>query len=202
MEGEGSMAKIIVRVAGFFVWLVALLVALLLAAAFVPTIFGLESLVVASGSMTPAMAVGSVAMTHEVDARSISAGDIISFRHRGVAETTTHRVIGVKTQGSQVIFTTKGDANGAPDPEPVVVDGKIHKVEYVIPAAGYAVRYARTPLGVVVLFLIPLAGLAFERRKRGRHVPPNAPIGEIGWSATTQSLLRLGPDQLRSGPSG
>jgi signal peptidase I len=196
------MTKVIVRVVGFLAWIVALPVALLLAATFVPTIFGLESQIVVSGSMNPAMAVGSVAMTREVDARSISPGDIVSFRHRGVSETTTHRVVDVKTQGSQVMFTTKGDANDTPDPEPVVVDGKIHKVEYVIPAAGYAVRYARTPAGVVALFFIPIAGLAFERRRHGKHAPPSAPIGDLGWSATTLSLLSLGPETTGSIPSG
>lgn len=193
--------KAIGRGAGYVLWLAALLVALLLAAAFVPSLFGLESLVVSSGSMSPAMPVGTVALTREVDSRSISTGDIISYRRRGFAETTTHRVANVKVDGSQVVFTTKGDANGAPDPEPVIVEDRIHRVEYVVPAAGYVVRYARTPLGAVVLFLVPLAGLALERRKR-RTRPTPAPLGDLGWSATTLSLLRLARDPLRSRPSG
>jgi signal peptidase len=196
------MKRIMFRVAGFFAWTVAILVALLLAVTFIPTIFGLESLVVASGSMTPSMAVGSVAMTREVNARSISTGDIVSFRHRGSGETTTHRVVDIQVQGTQVLFTTKGDANNAPDPEPVVVDAKIHRVEYVVPAAGYAVRYARSPLGAVVLFFIPIAGLAYERRKHRKRVSPATPGDDLGWSATTLSLLRLVPDQIGSGPSG
>jgi signal peptidase len=196
------MKRIIVRVTGFFAWTVAILVALLLAVTFIPTIFGLESLVVASGSMTPSMAVGSVAMTREVDSRAISTGDIISFRHRGTAETTTHRVVNIKVEGTQVIFTTKGDANNAPDPEPVIVDSKIHRVEYVVPAAGYAVRYARSPLGAIALFFIPLAGLAYERRKHRKHAPVATPTTDLGWSLTTLALLRLVPDQLESGPSG
>jgi signal peptidase len=196
------MKRIIVRVTGVFAWTIAILVAVLLAATFIPTIFGLESLVVASGSMNPAMAVGSVAMTREVDARAISTGDIISYRHRGNAEATTHRVVAVKVEGTQVIFTTKGDANTAPDPQPVVVDAKIHKVEYVVPAAGYAVRYARSPLGAVVLFFIPLAGLAYERRKHRKHAAPPTPTRDLGWSATTLALIRLVPDQFGSGPSG
>jgi signal peptidase len=196
------MQRVIVRVTGFFAWGVAILVAILLAATFIPTIFGLESLVVASGSMNPAMAVGSVAMTREVNAQAISTGDIISFRHRGSAETTTHRVVNVKVEGTQVIFTTKGDANTAPDPTPVVVDAKIHKVEYVVPAAGYAVRYARSPLGFVVLFFIPLLGLAYERRKHRKHAHPATPSDDLGWSATTLSLIRLVPDQFGSGPAG
>lgn len=193
--------KAIGRGAGYALWIAALLVALLLAAAFVPTMFGLESLVVASGSMAPAMPVRAVALTREVDSRSISNGDVISYRRRGAAETTTHRVTGVKVEGSQVIFTTKGDANEAVDPEPVIIEDRIHRVEYVVPAAGYAVGYARTPLGAVVLFLVPLAGLALERRKRRTRATPE-PLGDLGWSATTVSLLRLARDPLRSRPSG
>ncbi len=183
-------------------WVIALLIVLMLVATFVPTFFGLESLVVGSGSMRPAMSVGSVAMAREVDARAVSAGDIISFRHRGAAETTTHRVVAVKTVGSQVVFTTKGDANPAPDPEPVVIDGKIHRVEYVVPGVGYVVGYAHSPYGVVALIVIPLLGLTLERRKRPKGHPRSAPIGELGWSATTQSLLRIVRDPLRSDPSG
>jgi signal peptidase len=190
------------RIAGYAAWFVGLLVALLLAATFIPTIFGLESLVVASGSMQPAMPVGSVALTRDVDSRAVATGDIISFRRRGSAETTTHRVVGVKVEGSQVIFTTKGDANSSPDPESVIVDDRIHRVEYVVPEAGFVVRYARSPLGAIALFVVPIAGLALERRKQRSQGPPPAPGADFGWSATTLSLSRLVPDPLRSDPSG
>jgi signal peptidase len=193
------MGRTIGRFAGYAVWTLALLVALLLAATFLPTMFGLESLVVASGSMTPAMPVGAVAMTREVDARAVSTGDIISYRRRGTVTTTTHRVVTIKVQAGQVVFTTKGDANDTPDPEPVVVDGRVHRVEYVVPEAGYVVRYARTPYGLLGLVLIPILGLNYERRahRRRSHAPPP----EAGWSATTLSLIRLGAT-IGSDPSG
>jgi hypothetical protein len=108
----------------------------------------------------------------------------------------------VKSEGSQVVFTTKGDANDTPDPEPVVVAGKIHKVEYVVPAAGYAMKYARTPYGLVAFLLVPIAGLAFDRRRQRRRHRPAGEGFELGWSATTLSLIRLVPDQPRSGPIG
>jgi len=193
--------KAIGRAAGYVLWLAALLVAILLAGTFIPTMFGLDSLIVASGSMTPAMQVGSVALTREVDARSIAVGDIINFRHPGDGLTTTHRVIDRKVVAGQVVFTTKGDANAAPDPKPVYVDRDINKVEYVIPEAGHVVRYARTPFGAVLLFVIPISGLLFDRRRRRRHGPPPTPA-DLGWSATTLSLLRLVPDPIRGDPSG
>jgi signal peptidase I len=197
-----TMAKALGKVAGYMLWLAALLVAILLAGTFIPTVFGLDSSIVASGSMKPAMQVGSVALTREVDARSIAVGDIINFRRPGEGVTTTHRVVDRKVEAGQVVFTTKGDANASPDPNPVYVDRNINKVEYVVPAAGYVVRYARTPIGAVMLFLVPLAGLLFERQRQRRRGPRHTSYADLGWSATTLSLLRVAPDPIRGDPSG
>jgi signal peptidase I len=197
-----KMRRSIARGGGVVAWILACGVALLLLATFVPTFFGLESLIVASGSMTPVMPVGAVAMTREVDAHAITAGDIISFRRPGSPETTTHRVVAVKAEGAQMIFTTKGDANATPDPTPVVIDGRVHKVDYIVPDAGYVVRYARSPVGALVLFVIPIAGLVFERRAHRRRKAKAASAEDLGWSATTLSLLRLMRDPLGSTPAG
>jgi signal peptidase I len=194
------MAKGIARSAGIVIWILTGLLALLMAATFGPTLFGLQSLIVGSGSMGQAMPVGAVALTREVDARAISVGDIISYRRRGAPETTTHRVVGVKTEGDQVIFTTQGDANPAPDPEPVVVEGRIHFVEHVVPYAGYVARYARSPLGGLVLFVIPIIGLTIDRK--GRRRPHKRTVSsEPGWSSTTLALLSAA-GTVRSDPSG
>jgi len=194
------MARRIARSAGILLWILTALLALVMAATFGPTLFGLQSLIVGSGSMGRAMPVGAVALTREVDARAISVGDIVSYRRRGAPETTTHRVVAVKTEGDQVIFTTQGDANSTPDPEPVVVDGQIHFVEYVVPYAGYFARYSRSPLGALFLFVIPIIGLTLDRRGRRRPRRRN-PLSETGWSSTTLSLLRAA-GTVRSDPSG
>jgi signal peptidase len=193
------MAKKMLHGAGMLVVAVAMLIALLMAVTFVPTMFGLQSLIVGSGSMGSAMPVGSVALTREVDARAISVGDIVSYRQRGAESTTTHRVIAVEIQGDQVVFTTKGDANASPDPQPVYIDRQIHRVEHIVPYAGYVARYARTPLGLIILIIIPLIGLTFDHRfaKRRRRGGP----AEVGWSVTTQSLLRAS-DPFSAIPSG
>lgn len=192
------MGRAVVRGIGILLWIAAGLLALLLAATFVPTLFGMQTLVVGSGSMSPAMPVGGVALTRVVDARSIEVGDIISYRRRGAPDTTTHRVLAVKATGSQVIFTTKGDANVTEDPEPVVVDRNIHRVEHIVPYAGYVARAARTPEGALVLLVVPMLGLAFDRGRRKRR--PKTPVDEGGWSATTLSLINAsGP---RSRPTG
>lgn len=142
--------------------------AVLLALAFAPTLFGHESLIVTSGSMGRAMPVGSVAVTRLVDARSIAAGDIVSFRYPGGKETITHRVVGVSAENGRQVLETKGDANATTDPEPVVTSGLIHRVERVIPYAGYIIRFLRTPAGAVIVFLVPIIGLTLDGRRKAR----------------------------------
>jgi signal peptidase I len=199
---------------GIFAWAAASIATLLLALSFVPTLFGFETLIVASGSMGRTLPIGSVALTRAVEAGAVSVGDVVSFRHRGQEETITHRVVGVARQNSQYSFTTKGDANREPDVDNVIVGGsRIHRVEFVVPVAGHLVRYARTPLGGVALIFVPIVGLLTDRRGRQRdfrtagkpsrkrpHAVPYA--GDVGWSTTTYHLVRVSPHVLRGDPGG
>lgn len=157
----------------------------LMGLALVPTAFGYESQIVASGSMGTAAPTGSVALTRIVDVKAISPGDVVSFRYPGRTTTITHRVTQItEEEGGRRILTTKGDANAAADPEPLrLSSGTIARVEHVLPYAGYLVGYARTPIGWAILLVGPLAGLVLDgRRRRARrnsedksrdtHTPP------------------------------
>ena len=208
------MRKTIGWALGVFAWVAASIATLLLALSFVPTLFGFETLIVASGSMGRTLPIGSVALTRAVEAGAITVGDVISFRHRGDTETITHRVIAVSRQNSQYSYTTKGDANREADVDSVIVGGsRIHRVEFVIPVAGHLVRYARTPLGGVVLILVPIVGLLADHRGRKRDPRPAgkprrkrhqvAPDpSDVGWSTTTYHLVRVTPRVLRGDPGG
>jgi len=195
------MRKLIARAAGAVAVATVGLAVLLLAAAFIPTLLGFQTFIVASGSMGRAMPIGSVALTRPIEAQALSVGDVVTYRHEAGA-TTTHRVVAIKHEGAQVILTTKGDANGSADPEPVVLNARIHRVEHVVPYAGYFVRYARSPLGGVVLFLIPILGLTLEgpirrtrRRRKREHDSDDA-----GWSWTTLAFDQMAHKSLRSHP--
>ena len=198
---------------GSVVWATASAATLLLALAFLPTIFGFETLIVASGSMGRTLPIGSVALTRAVEAEAIGVGDVISFRHRGRNETITHRVIAVATESGEAVFTTKGDANESVDPEKVFVGGRVHRVDHVVPLAGHVVRYARTPLGGIALILVPVVGLALDRRSRQKAARPSGvPLrpgkrrtgddADLGWSTTTYHLVRVSPRGVRSDPGG
>ncbi|MFY9585948.1 MAG: signal peptidase I [Actinomycetota bacterium] len=194
--------KTLTRGAGVIMWAAAGLVALALAATFVPTFFGLETMIVASGSMGRTMPVGSVALTREADVRSIGVGDVITFRHRGTEGTTTHRVVAVKEEAGQLLFTTRGDANRSVDPEPVVASERIHRVEYVVPEVGYVVRYARSSLGVLLLIVLPVAGLALDRKRSRKKKRPSSVDLDVGWSATTFRLITAAPEALGKTATG
>ena len=149
----------------------AIAVAGLLFAAFGPTLIGARSLIVTSGSMEPALPVGSVAITRTVDARAIAVGDIITFRRPGADRPTTHRVTALTIDDAgRMVFTTKGDANATRDPEPAIVSGPIERVVRQVPYAGSIVGFARSPVGALALIGIPIIGLSVDagrRRRRG-----------------------------------
>lgn len=197
---------------GIVAWTAASIATLLLALAFLPTILGFQTLIVASGSMGRTLPIGSVALTRPIEAEAVAVGDVISFRHRGRNETITHRVIAIGTENGQPAFTTKGDANKDADPEKVYVGGRVHRVEYVVPLAGLVVRYARTPLGGMGLIFVPVVGLALDRHSRTRSARTAAPKRprklrktddvDVGWSTTTYHLVRVSPRGLRSDPGG
>lgn len=171
------IGKVVVRIAGAGVGAAALGAVVLLAFAFVPTLFGAEALIVTSGSMGDAAPIGSVAVTRMIDGRAVSVGDVITFRYPTSPTSITHRVIEVTTQNGVPVFRTKGDANPAADPVPVPISGRIHRVERVVPYAGRIVMFARTPAGIALLLLVPIAGLVIDdrRRKRARSAPVAAP---------------------------
>jgi signal peptidase I len=139
----------------------------LLLAAFLPTFFGYEALVVGGGSMGRSVPVGSVAVTRMVDVKAVGQGDVISFRHPGRQQTITHRVTSVGEENGQRIFTTKGDASAAPDPQPArFASGEVARLQWVIPYAGYIVVWGRTPGGLVLFIAAPLLGLVLLSRTR------------------------------------
>ncbi|MBR0485460.1 MAG: signal peptidase I [Oscillospiraceae bacterium] len=101
--------------------------------------------VVQTGSMTPAIPVGSVCFVNQhISYENIHTGDVIAFRMGGNA-TVTHRVVRVETDG----MITKGDANHVEDSALVTKENYVGKTIFWIPEVGNFVRYLRTRQGSV-----------------------------------------------------
>ena len=164
---------------------------ILLGASFGPTLIGYESFIVTSGSMGKANPIGSVAVTRMVDVKAIRERDVVSFQTES-ASRITHRVIEVQEEEGQRVFTTKGDANPQPDPEPLrLAAGRIARVEWSVPYAGHLVKYARTPVGGMLLFVVPILGLILDKRGRTPRRSAKAPSSGNRHSGTLASALHL-----------
>jgi len=110
---------------------------------------------VLSGSMEPEVKVGSLVVTHSVDAEEIEVGDIITFYPNTAGEKmATHRVIGIG-HSSSLYFETKGDANEAPDPSTVPARNLVGKVSFHVPYWGYFTEFLKTPFGFLLAVVIP-----------------------------------------------
>jgi signal peptidase I len=97
---------------------------------------------VLSGSMEPALPVGSLAIAKAVPASTIEKGDVITFARPGTrGETITHRVVAI-TEGRERRFTTRGDANPSRDPWQVQLPGQVGEHVATVPHAGYAAMLA------------------------------------------------------------
>jgi len=98
-------------------------------------LLGFYPTIIASGSMTPTMEVGDIAIATSIDPSKIQTGDIIQYLEDG--EMTLHRVVEINSERGTLLFTTKGDANSAPDPDPVH-SGQIRgKLILTIPKLGW-----------------------------------------------------------------
>lgn len=110
-------------------------------------LFGVRPTIVSGLSMKPALELGDLVVTREVDPEMIEVGDIIQFRRGG--DYILHRVVEVEATKNEVFFVTRGDANNVND-DPVLEAAIVGKVILVIPKLGW--------LGIVPRLLIQRIG--------------------------------------------
>jgi signal peptidase len=151
-----------------FTVLLSVLVAAAAAATLGPLLLPYRTYAVLSGSMEPALPVGSLVIDLPVAADQLHKGDVVSFHRPDAAgQVITHRIVEVdhRAAGNQAVLRTKGDANNAPDPWQVTTSPDNWRVATVIPGAGYVLGYLRSPLGQILTFVGPalLLGLMLLR---------------------------------------
>ena len=114
---------------------------------------GVQPTVIYSGSMRPAMDVGDVAILSEVPINEIQEGDIIQYRIANSTIPVVHRVYDITGEDDTKVFITKGDANNAPDSDPILAEQVMGKTVFTIPKLGwipiYIKEFIRSLLNVV-----------------------------------------------------
>lgn len=146
------------RVGHAVLGLILLLLALALLVQAFPGLVGAEhALIVQSGSMEPSIKTGAIVFVSEVPAEQVQVGDVITYADDG-ENLVTHRVVERHdaTNTDSVRFITQGDANEAPDGEPVYRDEIVGQVTMHLPLIGYIVAFGQTQLGWVVFILVPM----------------------------------------------
>ena len=120
-----------------------------------PRLLGYNAYSVVSGSMEPALPVGSVVYVESAGVSQIRAGDIIAFYDDGTV--VTHRVIESRPQ--EGAFITKGDANPSTDIKPTPYWTLIGRVKLCIPLLGRLLTLYAVPEGKMSLGLVAVSGL-------------------------------------------
>jgi signal peptidase len=128
---------------------------------------GYRPVAVYSGSMRPALGVGSLAVDRVVDARSVRVGDVITFNDPTVVgRLVTHRVVQIVPTKRGLAYRSKGDANDARDPWAIRLNHRVGRVAFDVPLAGYILYYAHTREIRSALICIAAALLLFGVLRR------------------------------------
>lgn len=141
-------------------WLGYTLVVLVVAAAVTILVISRVSnwgiVAIYSGSMEPAIHVGSVVAVSPTSPENIKVGDVIMFAPSADTKTrVTHRVVSVTEGENGLMFYTKGDANEDPDPSAVPATSVTGKARLTIPYLGYFADFVKSKLGFYTLMALP-----------------------------------------------
>lgn len=156
-----KIAKILGNV---FIGLI-LLCGLLVAFSLLPVKDNYKLYAVMSGSMTPKLPVGSLVVVKPKATYKI--GDVITFTSGASnKDKTTHRIYAITNSEGQQQYTTKGDANNAPDEKPVSRGQILGKQFIMLPYMGYVLNYIQTPFGLVLIILVPSVIIIYEEFRK------------------------------------
>ncbi len=146
------------------------LIALLLIFSVFPITGNFKVLTVLSWSMEPTIKTGAIVVAKPADDYKI--GDIITFGPDTKTQPpVTHRINDIKVVGGVPVYITKGDANESPDIREIQKNDILGKVLFNIPFVGYAVDFAKKPVGFILIIAVPaIVIVADEIRKIWKEV--------------------------------
>ncbi|WP_457945916.1 signal peptidase I [Pseudarthrobacter sp. alpha12b] len=142
---SGSKRKAAWAAVGRFLSMAAMLVALFAALVLivVPVATGSQTYTVLTKSMAQKYPPGTFMVMKPAPFDELKYGDVITFQlYSGRPDVETHRIVGFSSsqQGEKTLIT-KGDNNGANDPEPVRAIQVKGKLFYAVPYAGFLANF-------------------------------------------------------------
>ena len=140
------------------------IIAVLLIVSVFPITGNYKFLVVQSGSMEPTIKMGAILMTKPT--KDYKIGDIITFKNpEKEQELVSHRIVDLELKNGKTYYTTKGDANEDPDTGKVAKDEVVGKVLFSVPYLGFAVDFAKRPIGFALIIIVPSVIVIFDEVK-------------------------------------
>ena len=124
---------------------------------------------VITASMVPTIPVGSLVVTEQVSASSLSVGNVLVFtKPSNVSEVIVHRIVSITRAGDgSILVQTKGDANHAPDPWLIKqsAGGAADRAVDVIPGLGTIASEGRSVLILALPALLITSLVSWSRRR-------------------------------------
>ena len=194
-------------------WIAAAIGTLCLACTVAAVGFGITPLIFSSGSMSPGIPTGSLALAISTPGSELKPGDIVSTDWSD-GQRVTHRLVSVEqvaNGGWQL--TTRGDANNVADAEHPVIE-KVDRLIWSAPGWGYVIDELTKPqwvflMGVAVggLLILAFRGTRRAERRQPRSEPRHAGGARHGAGGTGIAVvggvvaLALGASLLAPAPT-
>jgi len=157
--------KVFLKIIYYFFLVFLGLIALLLIFSIFPIPGNYKIMVVLSGSMAPAIKMGSIVVVKP--ASNYQVGDIITFGpYSKKKPPITHRIYKIKMVNGEPIYITKGDANNAPDQKEITPREIIGKVLFSVPYFGFLVAFAKKPIGFMLIIIVPAGAIIYDEIKK------------------------------------
>lgn len=113
-----------------------------------------------TGSMSPGLDQGSLAIAQKVDPATLNVGDIIVFRSPTAGQNDIYRRITAIASNNPLAFTTKGDNLTTPDTNAVPAGNVVGIVTFHMPALGFLPQFLKTSIGLAICLILPCLVIA------------------------------------------
>lgn len=146
-------------------------------------LFGVRPVIFVSGSMSPAIGTGSLALTVPVPAHEIAIGDVVTTPRAKDGVLVTHRVASIErdAESGRWLMRMQGDANKAADSETYDVTAGAARVVWHTEGWGRIVAAVDSVWVVVAaVALVIIAVWPSRRRTRYRDRDESVPISAAG----------------------
>ncbi|WP_285184429.1 signal peptidase I [Rhodococcus sp. MEB041] len=167
---------------------------LCMAAALGAALFSITPLVFQSGSMSPTIDTGALALARTVPATDIRVGDIVTVENADGSR-LTHRVNEIQgSTSNSVTMILKGDANDFPDSNPYTVT-EVDRVFAHVGTLGWVVAWLSSPTAIVagglLVGLLVLIAWKPETTAAAQTASPASGSATVMVSVFTVALLAL-----------